>query len=81
MTRFSYKTEEEDFRSLCLKRSFEVKPFLDISVASRPSMRTDYPYAVDVQVQNSSETVEANITGISTMSPVWQSQSLNDGVL
>ncbi|KAI5123549.1 hypothetical protein M0805_003369 [Coniferiporia weirii] len=72
------ETERNDFRNVCIKRTLEVKPLLDISVSSWPSSDPDYKFVVDLQVQNKGASAEVQITGASTMSPTWHCRSLID---
>ncbi|KAH8120206.1 ER-golgi trafficking TRAPP I complex 85 kDa subunit-domain-containing protein [Phellopilus nigrolimitatus] len=70
------ESEQGNFRSVCVKRSFDVRPLLDVSVISRPSSNLGYMFVIDLQIQNLSSTTEANISGISTISPTWRCSSL-----
>ncbi|KAL5534350.1 hypothetical protein ACEPAG_812 [Sanghuangporus baumii] len=71
-------SEHDDFRSICLKRSFDVKRLVDISVTSRPSGCLDYLFTLDMQVRNLSGSTEVNIVGVTTISPTWRCKSITD---
>ena len=66
------QTEEDNFRSICIRRSFSVKPLLDISLTSRPSYHPNYMFVAEVVIQNKSLVTEACITELSAMSPAWE---------
>ncbi|EJD04067.1 uncharacterized protein FOMMEDRAFT_106503 [Fomitiporia mediterranea MF3/22] len=72
------ETESDGFRSMCLKRSFDVKPFLDVSVSSAPSAHLGYLFSVNMQVQNLSTSAEVNISGVTTLSPTWECELLGE---
>ncbi|THH11203.1 hypothetical protein EW145_g824 [Phellinidium pouzarii] len=71
------ESEHDNFHSVCLKQTFDVRPLLDISVTSRPSVNPEFMFAVDLQIQNMSASTDASISGISTMSPTWQCSPLS----
>ena len=69
-----YQTSFNVFRFASLKRAFNVRPLLSLEAKSVPVFKPDYPFLIDLTIENVSESTQVQINQLSTLSPTWSSE-------
>lgn len=64
------------FRSVRVKRPYEVDPLLSVSVSARPSRSTDRLFTLGIDIDHVGEAGDVRIMQVVTLSPSWKSTSL-----
>jgi len=59
------------FHSTKVKRSYQVVPMFEISMASTPSRSENHTFLVNFDVQNTTTFADIQITQLTTMSGMW----------
>ncbi|KAF9015517.1 ER-golgi trafficking TRAPP I complex 85 kDa subunit-domain-containing protein [Cyathus striatus] len=73
---FVYReTAESEFHMVCLARTFEVQPLLDVAATANPCRSSEYLYRIMLEISNVSSH-SLRLTQVSTISPGWSCSSV-----
>ena len=64
------------FRCVRVTRPYDVVPVFRIAAFAEPSKSLDHSYVLNLEVENTSELGNLRLAQLTTLSPMWTSQSL-----